>query len=467
MAVSNEQIAKDVLAAVGGRDNITSVTHCMTRLRFNLKDMGILKEEEIKNIKGVLGAVNSGGQLQVIIGQNVPKIYVCICELADFKAEETINENLDGAKEKLTPKKIGSNIMNFLSGSMTPLIPVMVAAGMFKTLMVLLGPDTLGLFTAESDAYIVFDFLYDAFFYFLPVFIGATAAKRLGIDIYLGIFVGAILVVPDFVALNEVQESVKVYGFFPASVGSYGQTIIPIFLTMPVMALIYKFFRKIIPDILSTIFVPFLTALIIVPIELCVLAPIGGTLGGWLGSGLLAFGGFGGFMAVAALAGVWEFLIMTGALWPVYMFALTTLMSVGSDNFIFVAGCCATWATFGLAFGAALRMKNKEDKALAFSYFVAGILGGVTEPTMYGIGFKYKRPLIWLVIGGALGGLYAGITHVAIYFPTSSNFLALLGLTGGGTANIVNGVIACLISMVSAAVLTFYFGFKKEDLMEA
>lgn len=464
MAADNKKIAEDVLAAVGGKENVSSVTHCMTRLRFNLKDAGIPNEEEVKALKGVLGVVQTGGQYQIIIGQNVPKVYDEICRMGGFEAQGAIQENIDAPKEKLTPKKVGSAIMNYLSGSMTPLIPVMVAAAMFKTLMVLLGPDMLKLFTAESDAYLVFDFLYDAFYYFIPIFIGASAAKKLGINEFLGMFMGAILVVPDFVALVGAQESVWVYGLFPAAVNSYGNSLIPVLLTVAVMAPVYRFFKKVVPDALSAIFTPFLTAFVMVPLSFCILSPIGNIVGGWLGDFLLAFGNYGGFIAVALVAGAWEFVVMTGMHAPLLMFAIANLASAGCDSAIMPAGNCATWAAFGLALGAFLRLKDKEEKSLSLGYFVAGILGGVTEPALYGIGFKYKRPFIALFLGGFLGGLYAGLTHIAVYVFGATNFLSLTAYVAGGTANLVNGVIASLISMFATAAITFFFGFSKEDL---
>ena len=174
----NQQIAASVLELVGGKENISFVTHCMTRLRLNLKDESIVDDEKVKKIKGVLGVAHSGGQYQIIIGQNVPKVYKAVCETGGFQQEAAIEENLDQPKEKLTLKTIGSNIMNYMSGAMTQLIPGMIAAAMFKTVLVVLGPDMLNLIGVESDAYILLDFVYDAFFYFLPVFLGYTAAKN-------------------------------------------------------------------------------------------------------------------------------------------------------------------------------------------------------------------------------------------------------------------------------------------------
>lgn len=461
-ANKNAQIAAEVLAAVGGKENVVSVTHCMTRLRFNLKDMSLPDPEKIKTIKGVIGVVESGGQFQVIVGQNVPKVYDALCEQGGLAKLESINENLDAPKEKLTLKSIGGKIMNYLAGCMTPLIPVMLAAAMFKTVLVLFGPDMLNLFGAESSTYILMDLLYDAFYYFLPIYVGYTAAKKLGVDAGLGLFAGSVLVVPDLVALVGV-EGFTVYGI-PCTVNNYSQSILPILLTMPVLWVVYKFFKKIVPDTLSTIFTPFLTMVVMVPVELCVLAPIGTVVGDWLGNALLAFGNVGGFVAVAVVAASWEFLVMTGMHTPMLMFAITCMMSNGYDDFVLVAGGCATWAAFGLALGAFFRLKNQSEKSLALSYFIAGILGGVTEPVLYGIGFKYKRPFVALVLGGAVGGLYAGITGVTTYVMGATNFLSLTAFVAGGTANLINGTICNILSMVAAAVFTYLFGFKKEDL---
>lgn len=458
----NAQIAAEVLAAVGGKENVVSVTHCMTRLRFNLKDMSLPDAEKIKAIKGVIGVVESGGQFQIIVGQNVPKVYDALCEQGGLAKLESINENLDAPKEKLTLKSIGGKIMNYLAGCMTPLIPVMLAAAMFKTVLVLFGPDMLNLFAAESSTYILMDLLYDAFYYFLPIYVGYAAAKKLGVDAGLGLFAGSVLVVPDLVALAGV-EGFTVYGI-PCTVNNYSQSILPIMLTMPVLWVVYKFFKKIVPDALSTIFAPFLTMVVMVPVELCALAPVGTVVGNWLGDALLAFGNVGGFVAVAVVAASWEFLVMTGMHGPMLMFAITCMMTNGYDNFVLVAGGCATWAAFGLALGAFLRLKNKEEKSLSLSYFVAGILGGVTEPVLYGIGFKYKRPFIALALGGAVGGLYAGITGVTTYVMGATNFLSLTAFVAGGTANLINGTICNVLSMVAAAAFTYLFGFKKEDI---
>lgn len=459
----NKQIAEQVLAAVGGKENVTSVTHCMTRLRFNLKDMNLPNQDEIKKIKGVMGVVISGGQFQVIVGQTVPKVYEEICSLGGFASVEPINENVNKTKEKLTIKAVGNNILNYLSGSMTQLIPIMIASAMFKTILVILGPDMLKLIEPTSDAYILLDFLYDSFYYFIPIYLGKAAAKRLNASEMLGMMLGAMLLVPDFVALIGTQETLKIYGLINAPVADYSQSILPVLLGVWIMSYVERFFKKHVPTTLSTIFTPFLTMAIMVPVVFCLCAPIGTYFGQILGDILLVFHEKGGFVATGVVGALYAFIVMTGMHGVLLMAALTTFFTMGYESFVITAGCAANCAAWGMAFGAFLKLKNKEEKSLAFGYFVSGILGGITEPSLYGVGIKYKKPLIALLIGGFCGALYIGIFDVKCYMLGATNFLSFLGFVAGGTSNTINYVVGCVIAFVVTAGATFLIGGFEEE----
>jgi PTS system beta-glucosides-specific IIC component len=187
-------------------------------------------------------------------------------------------------------------------------------------------------------------------------------------------------------------------------------------------------------------------------------------LGNVVGNGLLGFGNVGGFLAVAVVGALWEFLVMTGMHQVLILFGIASIATNGVDTFILTAGGCATWAAFGMALGAFLRLRNKEEKVLSLGYFVSGMLGGVTEPVLYGIGFRYKRPFIAMAVGGFCGGLYAGITHVGTYLLGATNFLSIMSYVSGGTSNLVNGTIAVVLALVVSAILTYLFGFTKEDI---
>lgn len=462
---NNREIAENVLNAVGGASNVKDVSHCMTRLRFMLKDDSIPKDDEIQKIPGVLKVIRGGQQYQVVIGNNVPKVYDEVVALGGFTASAPV-EDAPAKKEKLTPKQIGKNIMGYMAGCMTPIIPVLLAAALFRTLSAVLGPDLLGVLSPESDLYALLDFVYDAAFYFLPILVGFNAAKQLGLSPMLGAFMGCILIAPDFVAIAESHAPFTVFGI-PCTTASYGQTVIPVMLSVYAQSLIYKGFKKIMPDVLTTVFTPFLTMIVTIPISLCLLAPLGTIVGNAISGGLAWFGLHTGFLGVAVIAALWELLVLTGMHMALMMPMMASFFETGIQSGPLLSGGFATWACYGVALGVALRMVNKEARSNAFGCFVSGILGGITEPTIYGICLRYTRCFAAMMIGGFIGGAYAGIMKVEAYAITSPNFLALLSYSGGTTGNLVNGIIACVLSFVSAAVFTYLFGFSKKELAEA
>ncbi len=415
--MNNKKIAEEILQLVG-KENISHATHCMTRLRLTLKDESIVDDNAVGGVDGVLGVVHSGGQYQIIIGQNVSKVYPEVCKMLDIKesaAVEATEEKIDGEKEKLTLKGAFNNVLNYLSGSLTPLIPILMAACMFKTFLAIFGPDMLGVLSAESNLYKTLDFLYDAGFYFFPIFIGYSAAKKLGATPVLGAYLGAILIAPDFLAIVNAGEAFTVFGI-PCALNDYSQSVFPAILSVAVMYYVEKFFKKYLPDVLSTIFAPFLTMLVMAPIALCALAPLGSFLGNYICNGLIAFGNVGGFVAVALVAALWEFLVMGGMHMVFIVMMLSLIVQNGSIDGVLVAGSFATFAVFGTALGAILRMKNKKERSFGLGCFISGLVGGVTEPTLYGLCFKHRRTFIGMIIGGAVGGAYAGLTHVKCMF---------------------------------------------------
>ena len=472
MAVDNKKIAEDVLAAVGGPSNITSATHCMTRLRLNLKDQSIPNDDEVKKIKGVIGAQWSGGQYQVIIGQNVPKVYDAALAMG-VSGEGAIDENLDaGVKEPLTPKVIGGKILNYLSKSMVGIIPVFIAASFFRTIATVAGPDMLGIWAIDSAEYNLFyNWLYNAGFYFLPIILGWSAARHLNASQPLAMMMGGVLIAPEFISIvNAAAETgattTAVYGI-PAILNNYSSTVLPIILCVPVLWQVEKFFKRVLPSSIQSVLTPFFTMLVMVPVGLCVLAPIGGVLGGLIGDFMFGLGNCGGIVTpivLAVVAGLWEFLVMTGMHQVLITLAIAQLAAVGSDPCIMVAGGIAQFATWGMAFGAFLRLREGSEKGAQLGYFLSGFVGGVTEPALYGCGFKYMRSLAGMIAGGVAGGLVAGIFHVSIYVLGVANILSVTAFAAGGTSNLVWGCVASAVAFVVAAAVTFLFGFTKEEL---
>lgn len=453
------QIAKCILEEVGGKKNIAKVLHCQTRLRFNLKDESIANNERIEAIQGVLGVVRAGGQVQVVIGPEVKDVYTEMCELANF--DNVDRDPIPAKKEKITLKSVGNGILDAISGSMGPAIPAIVASAFFKMLTAILGPELLNVIGEGNDLYTLFTFVGDAAFYFFPVIVGYTSAKKFNLNPVLGILMGAILIHPTFVGLAGTPFTV--YGI-PCNVQSYASSIVPIILSNWVMSYIARFFDRIVPGAIRSVFAPALTIAAMLPIALCVFGPAGSFIGQYVVGALFSLEGILGFVGIGIIAALYPILVMTG----MHMVLITTLFQIfatnGSDAFAAVAVSVSSFSIMGVGIGAFFKLKNKEQKALALSYGITAIVAGTSEPTIYGICTKYKKPFIGLLAGGFLGGAYAGLTGVinATLVP-SSNVFAALCFIGASQANVINGIIACVIAFVSTAIFVYFFGFDKNE----
>lgn len=464
----NKKIAADVLGALGGKDNITFAAHCMTRLRFNLKDMELPDIDAIKKINGVIGAQISGGQFQVIIGQNVPKVYDELIKMSGLAKQESIDENLDanGAKTPLTPAAVGNAVLNYLSGSMVPMIPLLLASGMFKTIAVVLGPTMLNLIADTSDLYVLLNMLYNVTFYFIPIFLGFTAAKNIGATPMYGAFMGGVLIEPTFMQMATEGNAFSVYGI-PCVPANYAQTVIPILLTVALMSVFEKFLRKHMPDSLTTVFTPLLTLALTVPFALCLLAP----LGSWCGNGLAAIfeflGAEGGIVAIiggGVLAALWVPMVITGMHVAVIMIAIANFMSTGSDGFILVATTISLWAVYGVEIATWLKLRNKEEKSQCAGYLVAQLVGGVGEPFIYGMLFRYRKLFVACMTGSFVAGAVALALHVNAYLAAASNVLNIMAFAGGGNENLIGAVIAAVAGFVVSFAVAWFFGFSEDEL---
>lgn len=469
----NKQIAAAVLEQVGGAENVTIATNCMTRMRLTLKNNDVVDIDTIKKIPGVLGAQFSGTQLQVIIGPAVTKVIDEFVALSGVARGEAIDENLDAPAEKFewTPANVGSAIMDYLSGSMTQLIPLIMAGGLFRTIAVALGPQLFGLIAEDSATYqFLYTTLYEAAFYFLPIYLGYAAAKKLGTSMPLGMLLGGILIAPSIVsaAAAEGGGMISVYGIETAA-ANYSQTVLPIILAMPVLALIEKNVRRVMPDALQAVFTPFFTMVITIPITLLLLAPLGNTIGQLIGNalfGLADYGGIAVLIVMAVLGAFWQLFVTAGMHMPIILLAIVQITAVGYDPYIFVSTNCAMFAVWGCAIGAFLRIRNKEEKGLALGHVIAAMLGGVTEPALFGVILRWRRTMLGMFIGGAVGAVLSGILGVTCYMAGGgTNFMIFLNYLQGGMQNLIAAA-GLLTSLVLGAIVTYLFGFTKEELAE-
>ena len=458
---SNKQIAEAVLQAVGGAANVSNVTHCMTRLRFNLKDASIPDKEAVKKLDGVLGVADAGGQFQVVIGNNVSKVYDEVCAIGGFEKKRAIEENLDKPKEKLTVKGFFKGVLDGVSGCVIPLIPMLMVAGLLKMVPVLFS-GTLGIMSAESDLYTLLTFCGDAGLYFLPIAVGYTGAKKFGASPILGILLGAMLVHPTFISIATEGLPFTVYGI-PCTLENYAQTIVPMILATWAMGYVERFFKKHIPEFLTTVFTPLLTIIVMIPLTFCFFGPVGYWLADvvyWLLNGLHTIAGPVGYAVVCAL---WLLLLTTGMHQVLIGLALPLLLAGNPDTFVMSASGLSAFATYGVIVGGFLRAKRKETRVELGGYFLSNVLGGVGEPVLYGFMLKYKKPLIGQIAGGFVGGLVAGITNVTVYQAVPVlNFLNFLGYVGPDGSNVVWAGISAAVCVVVAAAVTYIIGFDEE-----
>ena len=463
MAKNYNELADKVIELVGGKANISFLTHCVTRLRFNVKDRGLVDLEGMKKVPGVLGAQWSGEQFQVIIGQAVADVYDVVCKKAGVAKQSAVDENLDEDK----PKGVGgvkgviNAIFGGISGSLTPAIPALIGCGMLKVVLIIL--DMLHV-PADNATYQLLSFAGDAGFYFLPILIGAFAAKRFGANMGLGMVIGGLMIYPTFVAGVGAGTAYSFLGI-PVYAATYTSTVFPIILACAVMAPIEKFIAKHSPEILRSVLEPLLTIFIMIPITLCVVGPIGSFLGQYLSAAVLWLYNTVGFIGVALLAAAMPFVVMTGMHGAFVPYLMQMLTAEPYMEPIFFPALIISNINQGIAaLAVALKSKDKTLKSTGLSVGVTAVVAGVTEPAMYGVNLKYRTPMYGAMIGSAIGGLVAGLLKVAIQaFAGASSVIALpLFVSAKNPNNLIFMVIAVAVGAVATFVATWLL-YKDEN----
>ena len=457
------KLVSGIIEALGGKDNISSSWHCATRLRVELKDWSLLNKEKLGKVTGVAGFSDLKGQLQIIIGPGVAAVYDALCDTVGLTKEKPLEENLD-AKPK---EKFGATLLNAISKSFIPIIEIIVATSLIKMFATILGPGMLNMITAESDLFRLFTFVGDAGFYFLPIYMGMSAAKNFGSSPMLGMLVGAILLSPGLAAIVTAGQPFTVYGI-PMTLASYASSTLPAFVSVWIMSYIEKYFRKVVPDALKMMLVPLLTILIMLPIMLTVVGPIGTWVGSWLANTTVMLAGIHPIVSIlvgTVIGGVFIFAILFGMHVPLFIIAIGMIVETGFDGLILPGMYLSVFALAGMEIGAFFKLKRPEDKSLTATYLLTHLVGGITEPAIFGIGIRYKKPLIMSCLGAAAGSLFVGIVGAKIYtIVATSSLLAVTGFLGGSSLNAILGFVGIGIAVVTAGVLTYLFGFQGIDL---
>lgn len=460
MKKNYEELVKQILAQVGGKDNIVFVTHCMTRLRFNLKDESRVKQEDVKAIPGVLGCQFSAGQFQIIIGQTVNQVYDTLCKVGGLEKQTAIDEDLDTkVKQPFSLKRLGNGIMDGLSGCLTPILPILMVAGLIKMLVAVCGPSMLNVLNETDDLYRLLTLAGDAGFYYFPIFVGLSGAKKFGCSPMLALLIGGIMLHPSYLEIVAAGQPFTVYGI-PMTLNSYASSVIPMIMITFVMAYVEKFFKKYIPDTIALMFVPLLTVLVMLPIALCILGPMGVIFGTFVNTALIALHNTLGPVGIGIIGAVWLFVVVAGMHLPLIATALVSMTTLGYDNVILAATAVTIYSSIAISLGVFIKAKDVQTKGLGASCLVAQALGGVGEPTIFGIIMRYKKTMLFIMIGSFCGALYVGFANAAVYFMPSSNALAVLAYSSANSASFIHGCIGSAIAFAVAFTLIMIFGFE-------
>ena len=452
-----EKVAEELIKYSGGAGNISSVTHCMTRLRFIIKDTSKVDLKKINATKPVMGNVFKTNELQIILGQNLMPVYTAAAKLLqDQIPVEDMKASKPEARKKLTPGEAGTAVINFVSAAVTPLVPGLIAGGMLKVFLLLI---TLAVPEfSKSQTYTLLSLVANMPFYFMPVFVSMGTAKKLGSTPIYAMACSAALVAPAFTEMVSAGEAVHLFGL-PVMLVKYNNTMMPALLIGICAAYVEKLMNKIIPGIFKSIFVGTGTLFITYTLGVTVLGPLGDFLGAIIVNVFVFSSEHFGFIALGALTAVLPWLIMTGMHHAISPFMTQFIADPGYDGVFRPAFILHNMAEGGSCLGVALKTKNKEFKAECFSLAVGCILAGVSEPAIYGIGVKYKKPMIGVMAGGAAGGVVAGLLGAKAFFMGYSTILALPIFV-----NTIGAMLAGIaVTIVAAAAVTYILGIEEES----
>ena len=459
MAKDFKKLALDIVARVGGEENVVSLTHCVTRLRFVLKDESKADTAALSGIKGVIKVILAGGQYQVVIGNDVGEVYDAVLANTKIKAA---GEEAASSRAKAAPGKkksiLGDGFVSVVSGIFMPFMGAFTAAGLIKGFLVLF--TTLGWLDKEATTYTILYAAGDGVFYFLPVFLAYTAGKTFGAKPFVSMAIACALVYPNIVALNGA-EGVAFLGI-PVQMINYTSSVLPIIAICFVQGQLEKLLYKYIPKLVSGMLVPLFTVLILVPLGFIVIGPVTNFVGNIIATVITFLLEVCPPVAGFLMAALWPVMIIFGVHWAFIPVAINNMMTLGYDNILpLTVGC-----NFGIAAAALavfLKTRNRDLKETAGPSVISALIGGVTEPAVYGVLVRFKKPMVIVCLVNGIGGALCAMFHVVRDTQISVNLLtmpAIWAVYGSW------GIVAIVISFVGSFVLTWMFGFS-DKMLEA
>ncbi len=457
MAKDYDLLAKGIVEKVGGEANIISLAHCMTRLRFKLKDESAAKTDEITNMNGVLKVMQAGGQYQVVIGTDVEEVYDRILASTKINAGGVVPEDKENTGEN---KGIGAALVDVISGIFTPFIGAFTASGLLKGFVVLF--TTLGWLDTTGTTYTILYAASDGVFYFLPIFLAHTAGKKFGAKPYVSMAIAAALVYPSITALFNVMEPIDVsFLGIPVQMINYTSSVLPIIAACYVQAKLEKLLYRIIPKLVQGVFVPVLTLVIILPLTLIVVGHVTNTIGNAISviieAGIQVFPPLAGFV----FAGLWPVMIMFGIHWAFIPIAINNMAVLGYDYLMpITVGCNFGIAAASLAIF--LKTRKNDVREVAAPATISALIGGVTEPAVYGLLLKYRVPMVIVCLVNGVGGAICAAFNVTRNVQMSVNLLTLPAIWAVYGSW---GIAAIAVSFVGCFIFTWLFGYN--DKMNA
>lgn len=453
MAKKNyEKLAKEIVGYIGGSENVNALVHCATRLRFKVKNTQNVDKKKLEQLEGVITVLDSGGQIQVVIGQHVADVYDTIFEVTDLK-----KENQSDAEESGEKKNLLNTFMDTISGIFAPVLGVMSGAGMLKALLILC--TTFGWLKADMGTYRILYAAADGVFTFIPVFLAYTAAKKFRANEFVAVGVAAALLYPDLTAAYSAGEALT-FLKIPVVLVSYTSSVIPIVISVYALSKLEKGLKKIVPTVCKTFLTPLLSLAIMVPATYLVIGPIADTVGKALASGYTGLVGLNPVISGGLLGLIWPAAVMFGVHWGFVPIVMNNIAEYGRDTLFTITGP-NNMAQAGATLGVFLKTKDKSVKELAGPAALSAVLAGITEPAIYGVTLRFKRPFfIGAVFSGIAGAIVAAAGTGA---PTllGTSILTLPGYIGVG---FVGFLIACAIAYFGSAIVTYFFGYSDDML---
>ena len=461
-----ENLAKEILENVGGKENINSLTHCVTRLRFRLKDESKANDEALKNNPGVVTVMKSAGQYQVVIGNHVPLVYADVCELAGIS-------NGTQQVEEDAPQGLFNKLIDIISGCFQPILGPLCAAGIIKGLNALL-VFILGSSFNNSGTYMILNAIGDSIFNFLPIILGYTAAKKFNVNVIVGMIIGATLCYPTIQTdtLSAAGKAIGTLPFIgsyytkfigiPFVSGNYTSTVVPVICIVALAAQIQKIAKKFVPEMLQNFFVPFFVLIISLPIGLLVIGPVVSLLTTVLSNMFAGLYAFSPIVTAFVIGALWQCLVIFGLHWALVPMAMVNIGNLGYDT-ILPGMLGTTFAATGVLAAMYLKLKDENKKALAIPGVISAFCG-VTEPAIYGFLLPEKTPFVFSCIGGAVGGAIMGTGAVKQYVIGGLGIFSVVNFISpkGNATGMIVSLIAGAISLVVGFVLTMIF-YKTND----